>query len=244
MLFFAYNTSNQLVNVGQHLHFNELFCPFCQNAVHSLKVIGSSYANFFHTHATDCDPSIEQQLHLLFNNLPPQQFSFKLPSYIHCVESYSINYPDYPNKYFTFPEQRYEVPAITLILEQEDFVKLDVPLENVSAYNFKYDDYSFIAIFNFSNDAEIIPDYFEDLLYYSSTVFEVTHRSANADIFQNGFSIDSVFKALDIAYFRNEHLQNSMRKPQILLHETYLQWVRDQSMQLKQLESEGIIKIR
>ena len=53
--------------------------------------------------------------------------------------------------FISLVQRLHEVPAITLILEQEDFVKLAVPLENVSAYNFKYDDYSFIAVFNFSN---------------------------------------------------------------------------------------------
>lgn len=244
MLFFALDSSSKLVNVGQSQHLPDLLCPFCNQSVHSLKLVGQSNYHFFHTHKnSNCYPTVQQQLHLLFSNIP-DNFNLTLPGYTHRIEQYSIHYPDYPQKFFTFPEQVYEVPPITLLLEHEDFIKIDLSIADVMAYHFNYDSYSFILIFNFFQELDVIPDYFDELIYYSSTVCEVTMPTKSIDVFQHGFAIESIFKNLSITYRRNEHLQSCMRKPQRLLHESYIEWVRQQSNQLKQLELNGIIKMR
>lgn len=244
MLFFAFDISNQLVNVSQLEHSGHLLCPFCHSKVRSLKVVGQSCYRFFHTDRYSiCRPTIRKQLMLYFANLP-QQFTLTLPGYTHRIEQYSLQYPDYPQKYFTFPEQVYEIPTITVTLTNEDFIRLDVGDDDFLAYQFNHESNSYILVFNLFEETQVLPDFFDERVYYSSTVFEITMPSKPTEVFRDGFDFDKIMNNLEGAYLRNELLQDTMKKPQLLLHESYVEWVRQQSQQLKKLETSGVIKMR
>lgn len=244
MLFFAIDPSHKLVNVGQEHHCSELSCPFCLERVQSLKVVGDTHFRFFHIDKNiSCRPSVAEQLHLFFSHIP-DSITMKLPAYTHVHPQYSVPYPDYPQKIFTFPEQVYDVPSMSFILDKEDFIRLELSADDILAYHFNYDGNSFIIVMNFLEQTLVIPDFFDELLYYSSTVFEVTMPNQESAIFKDGFTFDSILKNLRGTYLRNEILHAIMKTPQKLLHETYLEWLKQMSMQLKQLEQGGIIKIR